>query len=126
MYMCKIDIANGFYRVWLLPADIPKHGVVLPTTEGEDPLIYFPLALPMGWVNSRPYFCAATETICDLASTSIKARNTFKVHLLGDVSESPVPPGPPMPRSCAAPSKLMALPEEVGVPVADQSTRLVF
>jgi hypothetical protein len=125
VYMCKIDIADGFYRVWLLPADIPKLSVVLPTMDGEEPLISFPLALPMGWVNSPPYFCAATETMCDLANTSIKARNTFKVHPLDDVSETPVPPEPPMPRSCAAPSKLIALPEAVGVPVADQATRLV-
>jgi hypothetical protein len=111
MYMCKIDIADGFYHVWMLPADIPKLGVVLPTMEGEEPLISFPLALPMGWVNSLPYVCAATETICDLASTSIKARNTFKVHRLDDVSGTPVPPEPLIPRSCTAPSKLMALTE---------------
>jgi hypothetical protein len=37
VYMCKIDIADGFYRVWLLPADIPKLGVVLLTKDGKDP-----------------------------------------------------------------------------------------
>jgi hypothetical protein len=58
--MCKIDITDGFDRVWLLPADTPKLGMVLPTMEGEEPLIGFLLALPMGWVNSPPYFCAAT------------------------------------------------------------------
>jgi hypothetical protein len=125
VYMCKIDISDGFYRVWMLPVDIPKLGAVLPTMEGEEPLIGFPLALPMGWVNSTPYFCAATEIICDLANTIIKAHNTFKVHPLDDVSETPVPPQSPMPRSCAAPSKLMALPEAVRVPVADQATRPV-
>jgi hypothetical protein len=123
--MCKIDITDRFYRVWLLPADIPKLGVVLPTVEGEELLIGYPLALSMGWVNSPRYFCAATEIICDLANTSIKARNTFKVHPLDDVSETPVPPEHPMPRLCAATSKLMALTESVGVSVADQATRPV-
>jgi hypothetical protein len=58
--MCKIDIADGLYRVWLLPADIPKLGVAFPTKDGEEPLIGFPLALPIGWVNSLPYSTAAT------------------------------------------------------------------
>ena len=50
--LAKIDIADGFYRVWLRLDDIPKLGVVLPL------LIAFPLALPMGWVESPPYFTA--------------------------------------------------------------------
>jgi hypothetical protein len=123
--MCKIDIANGVYRMWMLPADTPKLGMVLPTMEGEEPLLSFPLALPMGWVNSLPYFCAATETICDLANTIIKAHITFKVHPLDDVSETPMPPETSMPRSRAAPSKLTALPEAVGVPLANQATHPV-
>jgi hypothetical protein len=46
--MCKIYIIDGVYRVWLLPTDIPKLGVVLPTKDDEEPLIGFHLALPMG------------------------------------------------------------------------------
>ena len=52
VFLSKIDIADGFYRVWLQLADIPKLGVVLPTSPGQLPLIAFPLALPMGWVES--------------------------------------------------------------------------
>jgi hypothetical protein len=63
IHMCKMHIANGLYRVWLLPADLPKIGVIFPTKEGEDPLLGFPLALPIGWVNSPTYFNAAMETI---------------------------------------------------------------
>jgi hypothetical protein len=93
--------------------------------EGEEPLIDFHLAFLIGWVNSPPYLFAATENMCDLANTRIKASNTFKVRPLDDVLETLVPPEPPMPRSCDAPSKLVALPEAVGVPVADQATRPV-
>ena len=56
VYLCKIDIADGFYRIWLLPCDIPKLGVLFPTNSGEPPLIGFPLTLPMGWVESPPLF----------------------------------------------------------------------
>ena len=55
VYLCKIDIADGFYRIWLLPCDIPKLGVLFPTNSGEPPLIGFPLTLPMGWVESPPF-----------------------------------------------------------------------
>lgn len=35
VHLAKIDIADGFYRVWLQVADIPKLGVVLPTSPGQ-------------------------------------------------------------------------------------------
>ena len=68
VYLIKVDIANGFYRVWLNTADIPKLGVVFPTLPDSEPLVAFPLVLPMGWTESPPYFCAATETAMDLAN----------------------------------------------------------
>ena len=49
----KIDVADGFYRVWVRLSDIPKLGVVLPCQGGE-PLIAFPLALPMGCLGGEP------------------------------------------------------------------------
>jgi hypothetical protein len=72
VYLAKIDIADGFYRVWLQYRDIPKLGVVLPTSPGQPPLIAFPLTLPMGWVESPPYFTVLTETVCDLANASLR------------------------------------------------------
>ena len=67
----KIDLADGFYRVWVRAADVPKLGVAFPALDGEEPLIAFPLALPMGWTESPPYFCAITETIADVANQRI-------------------------------------------------------
>ena len=74
VYLSKIDIADGFYRVWLRTRDIPKLGVALPTTPGQPRLIAFPLVLPMGWVESPPYFSTLTETACDLANSNLRAR----------------------------------------------------
>jgi hypothetical protein len=71
VYLAKYDLADGFYRIWLLPRDTPKLGVILPAGMGKEPLIAFPLALPMGWVHSPPYFCAATETVADLVNDSL-------------------------------------------------------
>jgi len=90
VYICKINIADGFYRIWLLPWDIPKLGVLFPTPPGTPPLIAFPLTLPMGWVESPPYFSAATETIADLANTAFASSVIPPPHRLDDVSESPI------------------------------------
>lgn len=70
VYLNKVDISDGFYNIWLNEADIPNLGVVMPPSPDGDPLIAFPLALPMGWVNSPPLFCAATETVADLTNWS--------------------------------------------------------
>ena len=93
VYMSKIDVADGFYRVWLQIADIPILGVALPTTPGQPPLVAFPLALPMGWVESPPYFTTLTETACDLANTELRGRNSKRprntVHRLEQVAATP-------------------------------------
>jgi hypothetical protein len=94
--LSKIDIADGFYRVWLQLADIPKLGVILPTSPCQPYLIAFPLALPMGWVESPPYFTACTETACDLANTALHARSVLprarsSAHRLEAVAATPSP-----------------------------------
>ena len=95
VFMSKIDVADGFYRVWLQLTDIAKLGVALPTSPGQPRLVAFPLALPMGWVESPPYFTTLTETACDLANTDLRAhismrpRNT--VHRLEAVAAT-LPP----------------------------------
>ena len=95
VFLSKIDIADGFYRVWLQCDDIPKLGVALPTTPGQPFLVAFPLALPMGWVESPPYFTALTETACDLANDSLRARRSRRArvpaHRLEQVAATPPP-----------------------------------
>ena len=95
VHLAKIDIADGFYRVWLQTADVPKLGVVLPTSPGQPYLIAFPLTLPMGWVESPPYFTTLTETACDLANMHLRTRATKRVrstaHRLEVVAATPPP-----------------------------------
>ena len=71
MYLSKIDVADAFYRVHLNPADSIRLGVLFPLEKGERQLIGFPLVLPMGWAESPPAFCAATETIADLTNVTL-------------------------------------------------------
>jgi len=92
VHMLKVDIADGFYRVWLSAADIPKLGVALPPGPDGEQLVAFPLVLPMGWVESPPHFCAVTETVADLANDAL-ARGDVPdtVHRLEAVAASPAP-----------------------------------
>ena len=69
--LIKIDIADGFYRLDVNPSDIPKLAVIFPTLPGQPRLIALPLVLPMGWKNSPPVFCTATETAADLANQKL-------------------------------------------------------
>ena len=71
IYMLKLDISNGFYRIDVNIDDVPKLGVVFPTPPGVEPRVAFPLVLPMGWKNSPPAFCVATETAADLTNTAL-------------------------------------------------------
>ena len=87
--LAKVDIADGFYRVWLRLADIPKLGVVLPCPAGTTPLIAFPLALPMGWVESPPYFTMLTETACDLANQAMGHYGRLPKHRLEATARTP-------------------------------------
>jgi len=110
VYLCKIDIADGFYRIWLLPCDIPKLGVLFPTNSGEPPLIGFPLTLPMGWVESPPFFSAATETVADLANQRFTTDLSPPPHRLELVSET-VPITPvlaALPLPCPTPTAVPA------------------
>jgi hypothetical protein len=68
VYLIKVDLSDGFYRIPVKPNDAPKLALALPPHQGSEQLIAIPLTLPMGWTESPPWFCAATETITDLAN----------------------------------------------------------
>jgi hypothetical protein len=88
----KIDIADGFYRVWLTINDIPTLAVTIPSMPGEPDLIALPLALPMGWTQSPPAFCAVTETIADLTNQRLHRHRPFpRPHRLEQLSNTVAP-----------------------------------
>ena len=67
--LSKWEISDGFHRCLLRPADVGDFTYVVHPIP-EDPEIYLcvDLVLPMGWFNSPPFFCAASETATDLAN----------------------------------------------------------
>ncbi|KAL3823171.1 hypothetical protein ACHAXA_010055 [Cyclostephanos tholiformis] len=99
IYLLKLDISDGFYRIGLAIDDIPKLGVAFPSLPHQETLIAFPLVLPMGWTNSPPIFFTATETVADLANAHIAVGATAPPHPLDDLAES-IPPVEPLPPTC--------------------------
>jgi hypothetical protein len=99
IYLSKIDIADGFYRIWVRASDVPKLGILFPAGSGEEYLVGFPLALPMGWTDSPKIFTAATETVADMTNASLKSGDRFPAHHLETISETPPPPAPLPPKS---------------------------
>ena len=71
MYLSKYDISDGFYRMFLHLEDTLKLSILMPCYDGELQLVAVPLSTTMGWVSSPPMFCMASETMADLANTSL-------------------------------------------------------
>jgi hypothetical protein len=94
VYLIKLDINNGFYHIALNVDDIPNLGVAFPTAPGKEPLVAFPLVLPMGWKNSPPVFSTATETIADLVNMRLQHLAVPIPHHLDNLAESIPSPDP--------------------------------
>ena len=105
VYLLKIDLSDGFYRVPLAPADVPRLGVVLPRgKDATDDLIAFPVTLPMGWTESPPQFTAFTETIANLANQlTVTSSWDPPPHPMEQLASSTPPPPPPVPTTNASP-----------------------
>jgi len=103
VYMAKNDISDGFYNVFVNFNGAKNFGVILPTPPGQEPLVLFFLALPIGWVSSPPVFCALTETVTDLTNGLIQSNWKPPAHQLDKIvdtapptSRPPLRPGQPL------------------------------
>ena len=59
-------------------------------------MLAIPITLPMGWKNSPPLFCTATETVADLANKVLCTHQPSKQHLLDNREEAVEPPPAPL------------------------------
>jgi len=125
VYTIKLDLADGFYQLQLKPSDAAKLSVVLPSYPGEPQLIAIPLVCTMGWQNSPPTFCSASETVADIAN-STSYRHHVAPHRLESIAkelDESVPFGPSTepPVSCAptlVPSRVTSHPASNGPTVS--------
>ena len=69
IFMAKWDIKDGFWRLDCSTGDEWNFAYVLPSSFGTNDIqLVVPTSLQMGWIESPPYFCAASETARDVAS----------------------------------------------------------
>jgi hypothetical protein len=77
VYLSKIDISDGFYRVRVLASDAPMMGILFPSEDGEEYLMGFPLTLYTGWTESPKTFTTATKTVVDIANPELSSGQEF-------------------------------------------------
>lgn len=69
IFMAKWDIKDGFWRLDCEQGEEWNFAYVQPSSFGTDEVcLVIPTSLQMGWIESPPYFCAASETARDVAS----------------------------------------------------------
>jgi hypothetical protein len=98
IYLGKTDVADAFMRVWISLSTIPALGAILLSSyPDEDPLVAFPMILPMGWVDSPNYLCALTKTIADLANARFEANDLATQHHPLSTLANSIPAPDPVP-----------------------------
>jgi hypothetical protein len=76
----KIDLSDGFWRMIVDREQRWNFCYVMPDPPGSRIRIVVPSALQMGWKESPPYFCAATETGRDLIQWLVDTNAKFPPH----------------------------------------------
>ena len=79
----KLDIKDGFWRMAVSEKDAWNFCYTMPTTEPQSDIdnimLVVPNCLQMGWCESPPFFCAATETARDVID-SLLAEASLPAH----------------------------------------------
>ena len=82
---CKLDIKDGFWRMIVNEKDAWNFCYVLPPKHGQqhnidDIQIVVPNSLQMGWCESPPFFCSASETARDVIASLIREKTSLEEH----------------------------------------------
>ena len=72
IFMAKWDIKDGFWRMGGEKGQEYNFAYVLPQPPGNPIMLVIPTSLQMGWVESPPLFCAASETARDIIEEYIE------------------------------------------------------
>jgi hypothetical protein len=91
VHMAKVDLSDAYMRVRLLIADLPRLAFVVPPhSSSPEPMIGSHLSLPMGYIESAPFSCSATETAADLINNSWGVATLVPPHPLEAFTTAPV------------------------------------
>jgi hypothetical protein len=82
----KVDLKDGYWRMVVNTTDAWNFAYVLPPEHpDDDPELVIPDSLQMGWSESPPFFCAATETARDVAAHNLANNVTPPPHPMENV-----------------------------------------
>ena len=83
VYLSKVDLADTYMRLWVRMEDVLSVAfIILNKTPSNTQLVGSHLLLPMGYIDSAPYFFMATETVADLANEAISQKEQAGEHPL--------------------------------------------
>ena len=88
VHILKSDVSDDFYRIGLLPTDVPNMGIFSPPEVEDNNLVAIPLTIHIGWKNSPPIFCTATETAVDLENADLCCNTSALPHRLDYIYEA--------------------------------------
>ena len=75
LYFSKLDIKDGFWRMIVNALDAWNFCYMIPPATPDTPIedidIVIPDCLQMGWAESPPFFCAASETARDVIASLV-------------------------------------------------------
>jgi hypothetical protein len=97
IFMAKWDIKDSYWRMDCAEGKEWNFAYVLSQKEGEPVLLVVPTSLQMGWVESPPYFCTATETARDVTTeyTDMPVvtlpHHKFDKYIIGDTEYNALP-----------------------------------
>ena len=81
----KLDIEDSFWRMAVSNADTWNFCYVLAQLDQssniKDTLLVVPNCLQMGWCESPPFFCAASETARDVIEALLQESSLLKHHM---------------------------------------------
>ena len=90
VYIGKLDLANTYIWIcFLLKGTLSVVFLILRKKPMNDQLVCFHLSLPMGYMESAPYFCMSTYTIVDMANASMNCLHMASPHPLESLSDVP-------------------------------------
>jgi hypothetical protein len=82
IHFAKLDLADGYWRMLVEESEQWNFAYVMPRVAGEEATVVVPRAVQMGWNESPAYFCAATETVRDVAQHWIDSKKRLNQHPL--------------------------------------------
>ena len=89
VYLRKVDLADVYMRLWVRMEDVQSVSFLVPKKNTSDlQLVGFQLSLPMGYVDSAPYFFMAIETVFNLSNKSIAQWDGASAHPMDQEYES--------------------------------------